>query len=155
MDSDADSEREEESRPIKGQKMIYMPSKEEWDNHMRSHIPFRKWCPYCVRGKCMAGAHKSSPKTQEELDRETAIIAIEYMKQKSKEGNMTEIDALQILTGIDRKKSWHMAMMVPHKGVDPFAIKALGREIELAGYRRLIIKSDQEPSILELIQAVK
>ena len=42
MDSDADSEREEESRPIKGQKMVYMPSKEEWDNHMRSHIPFRK-----------------------------------------------------------------------------------------------------------------
>ena len=39
--------------------------------------------------------------------------------------------------------------------MNPFASKALGREIELAGYRSLIVKSDQETSILELIQAVK
>ncbi len=29
-----------EGRAIKGQKRINLPSKEEWDNHMRSHIPF-------------------------------------------------------------------------------------------------------------------
>ena len=103
----------------------------------------------------MAGAHGSNVKTQEELDKEVAIIAIDHMKQKSKEGKRMTIDALPILAGIDRKKSWHMAMMVPHKGVDRFAIKALGRDIELAGYRRLIIKSDQEPSILELIHPVE
>ena len=91
VDSDADSEREDEGRPIKGQKAIYMPSKEEWDNHMRTHIPFRKWCPFCVRGKCMAGAHKSSNKTDEDKEREKATICLDYMKQKSSDGKQRQI----------------------------------------------------------------
>ena len=41
----------EEVRMIRGPKAIYTPSKEEWDNHMRSHIPFRKWCPFCLKGR--------------------------------------------------------------------------------------------------------
>ena len=48
---------EEEGRIIRGPKAIYTPSKEEWDNHMRSHIPFRRWCPFCVEGRSKSGAH--------------------------------------------------------------------------------------------------
>ena len=48
--SDAESENEE-GRPIKGQKTIYRPGKQEWDDHMRSHIPFRRLCPFCIKGK--------------------------------------------------------------------------------------------------------
>ena len=33
---------QEEARAIAGQKAIYQPSAEEWDEHMRTHIPFRK-----------------------------------------------------------------------------------------------------------------
>ena len=32
----------EEARVIAGQKAISQPSKEEWDEHMRTHLPFRK-----------------------------------------------------------------------------------------------------------------
>ena len=46
-----------EARAIPGQKMIYRPTKVEWDDHNRTHFPFRKWCPFCVRGKCRSGAH--------------------------------------------------------------------------------------------------
>ena len=35
----------EEGRVIAGQKAIYEPIREEWDDHMRTHIPFRRWCP--------------------------------------------------------------------------------------------------------------
>ena len=48
----------QEGRIITGPKAIYTPSKEEWDNHMRSHIPFRKWCPFCVKGRSKSGAHR-------------------------------------------------------------------------------------------------
>ena len=44
-----------EGKAIKGQKRINLPSKEEWDNHMRCHIPFRRWCMFCVKGRCKSG----------------------------------------------------------------------------------------------------
>ena len=49
----------EEGRIIKGQQRIVKPGREEWDNHMRVHIPYRKWCPHCVDGKRKAGVHGS------------------------------------------------------------------------------------------------
>ena len=45
MEGEEDEEMEEEGRIIRGQKAIYKPSQEEWDNHMKSHIPYRRWCP--------------------------------------------------------------------------------------------------------------
>ena len=27
------------------------PSRREIEEHMATHIPFRSWCPHCVRGK--------------------------------------------------------------------------------------------------------
>ena len=44
-------EDEEEGRIIRGKKHIRQPNQEEYDDHMRTHIPFRKWCPHCVKGK--------------------------------------------------------------------------------------------------------
>jgi hypothetical protein len=42
-------EKEEEARNIRGKKPIRQPSQEEYDEHMRTHMPFRKWCPHCVQ----------------------------------------------------------------------------------------------------------
>ena len=33
------------ARPVAGQKAVHKPSAEEWDEHMRTHIPFRRWRP--------------------------------------------------------------------------------------------------------------
>ena len=66
MDTEEWKEEEsEEGRGISGQKAVYKPSKEEWDEHERSHIPFRKWCPFCVRGKCKGATHKRTEKSEE------------------------------------------------------------------------------------------
>ena len=56
-----EEEMEEESgegRIIKGQTRIIMPSREEWENHMRTHIPYRRWCPHCVRARRKSAAHR-------------------------------------------------------------------------------------------------
>ena len=45
--------------------------------------------------------------------------------------------------------------MVPKKGHDPHAIKMIAREIRISGYSKLTLKSDQEPAIRELLDAVK
>ena len=52
-------EESEGARKIAGQKTIYKHTEEEWDETMRTHIPFRRWCPFCVKGKC-----KSNPLVQ-------------------------------------------------------------------------------------------
>ena len=41
------------------------------------------------------------------------------------------------------------ANVVPSKGVNGYAVQAAGREIDLAGLRRVVIKSDQEPALKE------
>ena len=39
----------EEGRSVIGQKRVYAPSAQEYDDHMRTHIPYRKWCPCCAQ----------------------------------------------------------------------------------------------------------
>ena len=105
----------EEARPIAGQKAIYKPTSEEWDNHMRTHIPFRRWCPFCVKGKCKSNPHWQKSKSEEELERETPVISFDYMGPKSKDDKTEKIDSLPIIVGSDRKSKWKIAHMVPKR----------------------------------------
>ena len=145
---------EEEGRIIRGLKAIYTPSKEEWDNHMRSHIPFRRWCPFCVKGRSKSGAHRGCEKSEEEKKKEVPVISIDYMEPKSEEEKRL-IKSLPIIGMIDRHDKWVSSMMVPQSGLDDYAVGAVVREIVLSGYNRLILKSDQGPDILNLLKAVK
>ena len=55
----------------------------------------------------------------------------------------------------DRRSKWISCIMVLEKGPNTYAVAAMGREISLSGYNRTILKSDQEPAILNLLKAVK
>ena len=50
---------------------------------------------------------------------------------------------------------WISADVVPSKGVCGCSAHGAGREIYLAGLRRMAIKSDQEPALKESLRAVK
>ena len=73
-----------EARTIKGQPKVVKPSVQEWEDHMRTHIPYRKWCPHCVGGKRKAGEHSSTSDEIKENE-EVPVISFDYMTQKSKE----------------------------------------------------------------------
>ena len=115
--SDKEEEESEEARKIARQKTIYKPTREEWDEHMRTHIPFRRWCPFCVKGKCKNNPHGQRVKSSEQ------VISFDYMGPKSKDDKSDKIDSLPIIVGSDRKHKWKIAHMVPKKGHDPHAIK--------------------------------
>ena len=144
----------EEGRIIKGQKRIVKPGREEWDNHMRVHIPYRKWCPCCVGGKRKDGIHGKGEDDLKE-EEEVPVISFDYMKMTSEEGKEQEIDTMPILASVERGVKWLSANVVPEKGVEGYAVQAAGREIDLAGLRRVIVKSDQEPALKELLRVVK
>ena len=44
-----------EGRVIKGQSRVVKSTQQEFDDHMRTHIPYRKLCEQCVRGKRKSG----------------------------------------------------------------------------------------------------
>ena len=40
----------EEGVRIRGKALVTGPSREECEEHMRTHMPFRSWCEFCVKG---------------------------------------------------------------------------------------------------------
>ena len=46
--ADENEQPEEGGRP-KYRKMDNTPSQRKVDEHMMTHIPFRSWCPHCIR----------------------------------------------------------------------------------------------------------
>ena len=86
-------EEEEEGRGIAGQKAVYKPSKEEWDEHQRTHIPFRKWCLHCVRGKCKGATHKKCEKSEEEKEQEVPVISLDHVGKKTKDEWSQRVEA--------------------------------------------------------------
>ena len=69
---------EEEGREVKGQKTIQGPSKEEYEAHMRTHIPYRKWCPFYGKGKRVAEGHRIDKK---QVKREKPLVSMDYMSR--------------------------------------------------------------------------
>ena len=105
-----------------------------------------------LQGKDEAIPHTT--KGREDEDNEVPIISWDYMEQKTKEGKFDEADMTKkTLVGIDREAKRHISLVVPHKGENPHAIQATGDELNRSGYSKMILESDQEPSLLKLLEA--
>ena len=51
-----------EARDMKKVREPGAPTQKEWEEHMILHMPFRAWCPHCVRGRATDEPHKKSDK---------------------------------------------------------------------------------------------
>ena len=83
---------------------------------MRSHIPFRRWCPFCVKGRSKSGAHRGCEKSKEGKEKEVPVISIDYMEPKSEQEKKRLIKSLPIIGMIDRYDEWVSSMMVLQSG---------------------------------------
>ena len=45
-----------------------LPSKAEISEHQLSHLPYRSWCPHCVKGRAREMGHQRHPRTERGLD---------------------------------------------------------------------------------------
>ena len=128
------------------------PTAREWEEHMVSHWPCRSWCEHCVRGKAKANPHRTV-----ERESEIRIVGIYYMWMTSEEdhGGDRLHRIMSILMSADQKTGWIGACVVPEQGEHWYAVKSLSRKLEELGYRRVVVRSDQEPAIVILKAAVK
>ena len=77
---------------------------------------------------------QSTEVSLDEMKEEEGVprISFDYMWQKSEEGKAEKIDSLPILVSFESAVKWVSANMVPAKGVEGYAVPAIGREIDLA-----------------------
>ena len=45
-----------------------LPSAREVEEHNISHLPFRNWCPHCVKGRGREADHRRQPRTERGVD---------------------------------------------------------------------------------------
>ena len=81
----------------------------------------------------------------------------DYMDQKGKHEKIIEDDEdmNKAIIEIDRENAWISVVVAETKGVDPYAIGAVGREIENSGFSIIMISSDQEPAMHKLLEAIQ
>ena len=84
-------------------RMVNKPSRQEVEEHMATHIPFRSWCAHCVAGKSKSNPHKR----EVDKDREVPQVSLDYMFMQS--GRNEEQLGMPILVAKDRMSGWTMA----------------------------------------------
>ena len=96
------------------------PTQKEFEEHMVLHIPFRAWCPHCVKGRAKAGPHRT-----DNSEKTIPTVAMDYCYMKSKDDDRSkeerEIRGMPILVIKDNKTGYISANVVPRKGECNFA----------------------------------
>ena len=144
---------EQEGHQVKLRVVGKPPSQRELEEHMATHLPFRNWCTHCISGRAQSDAHRKQLRNHEE---EVPTISIDYAFLGDKDGREGAEDKLQPMIVLkDRRSGTIKAHLVEEKGVNAYAIKRVGQDIGLLGYRKFIFKSDNEPAIRALKEAIK
>ena len=125
-------------------------SKEEQEHEHSGHAVCRALCAAYVEGRGVGRQHQVEPLEEEERDRTTPRVA-------SDGGVLTQenADTFPILICRDNRHGQTGAMGCERKGgPTAYSISFLGGFIKDLGFRRIILKCDNEPSTKALQDAV-
>ena len=125
----------------------YLPSDDEIQKHIVTHYPHKAWCVHCVAGRTPALSHNRKPNvagTVSELHLDYAFLSPDGVEVPSHE--------CPILVAKFKPDGAIYARQVPEKGVgNPYTVDILGDICEHAGFRQGIIKSDDESSLVAVV----
>ena len=129
------------------------PSKEEVELHDLTHLPYRSWCPHCVKGKAERRHHRKRLRS-----RISSIpgISVDYIWLKGKKGDGDDENKgnpILVMRCSQSKLTW--SKVVLRKGVEPYSVKFACDMMAFSGHRKVILKSDGESSITALKDAIK
>jgi len=124
------------------------PSAEEVARHSATHLPYRSWCKHCVNGRGTAHPHVSQHNSKEG-EVPTVGADYHYMGKEGEEGTVPML-ALE-----DAPSKVIFDMVATAKGVNEYMVKRVVQCLDLLGHKRIILKSDQEPALVALLDEVK
>ena len=140
-------EESEVSRTPNHKKLPPEVSKEEFDAHQLTHLPFRSWCDHCVRGKASDDAHrprKDTVKGESRWGMDYFFLARGDDPQHAK----------AVLNCLDMPSGAVFAAMVV-KGGDPYALAVATEALKFTGRTRVTIMCDQENAVKKLVDMVR
>ena len=124
------------------------PTREEVERHNMTHLPFRAWCPVCVEAK---GKEDSHYKANEKGDKPKVGLDYKAFGQE-KEGD----DKTTMIVGRDRDTKMTFCHVCTSKGPgDEWVVGQLVDDIDRPGHTEMIMKTDGEPAIVALMEAIK
>ena len=85
---------------------------------------------------------------------EAPTVGVDYACVRS-EQEKEEEKGIPIIVAKVNKTKMIMARVVPSKGVESYAVETVKKMVERLVYRKIIMRSDNEPAILALKEAVR
>ena len=126
------------------------PTQKEWEEHMVLHWPFRSWCPHGVNGKAQGEWHRQAT-DKEEQGIPTISMDYTYMiAEDNKDKEDKTIRGMPILVIKDTMSGYIAAQVVLNKGECGHAIEFAIQFLDFLGYKRIVLKTDQEESRMSL-----
>ena len=127
-----------------------LPKEDEVKEHFLSgHMPFRSWCPHCVKGRGKEMEHR---KKDDEDQAGIPEYHMDYCFPGDEHG-----ERLTVLVVVEKYTKMKKAIVVPNKGsTGTYAAKMVLDLMHECGDkdREVIVKTDQEPAIQFLVDDV-
>ena len=130
------------------------PTPEMVASHNVSQLPFRRCCSHCTRGRGRPFYHKKV--SHEADDPSRPVVSLDYGFFWSARRNSHRFGWRKQNVSTGGAWSFHKGYFCPpgtesSKGTEHFYPGAASlRDVKCRGYSRLVLKSDQEPSMMHL-----
>ena len=125
----------------------YVPTQQEREEHEKSHLPWRPWCPSCCGGGTVSEPHH--PTLEDPENSRLPHVLMDYFFMGQDDSKVLPMIGLK-----ERTCKMKFAHMVEEKGPNEYAIDQVKSDIESMGIRRMIFKTDQEPAITALRERI-
>ena len=123
------------------------PSKEEREEHDKTHLPFRNWCRHCVRGRGKEEACREAKRGHE-----VAEVHLDFMFM----GDEGEDRTLAVLVAKERSRGMVMSTVAPRKSSGQWLAKRVMAFMKEAGceVEAVVMKSDNEPALTKVVEEI-
>ena len=140
------------------------PSKADREEHDLTHLPYRPWCDACVRGRAKdkmslrlteAYSHSCVPRVRMDYCYLTEKTADEATGETDQDPGAGDSATVLVVQESVCRSVW--AYAVDRKGAtEEWVVSQVAEDLDTVGLRndRVIIKSDQEVSIIDVARAV-
>ena len=114
------------------------------------HVPYRSWCQWCVAARAADKPHlrEQQPETDEAVPR----IEFDFADLGREEDQVLPIP---YLNAVDVGSESLSATMCPTKAFSEYLVETILAFVEALGHNVVMLHSDQEPVLLQLLKAVQ